>query len=272
MGKFQMDYYKTYYFADICSGVMEETFAYVRTLNDFWGEGNIRNFMRPFQKFSLLHQYIDFCIDRLIDESNREITELSFEQLKTKKFWINHTLDYHDIKHKSFWEWYNSDNEYFNLATDDLIMKYFEFIEFSDLYYNLKTQMIEETFFILFLNRKFLRAFNLNLAGIFQIEDFTDFNDSQLKLLNPKFRLLRKNIPVWAKKAVFYRDRGKCTYCNKGLTGLINIANKYHIDHIVSLDQFGFNDISNLQLLCDSCNTSKGSSHSNISKDYEKWY
>ena len=267
-----MDYYKTYYFADICSIVMEESFLYVRKLNDFWGEGNIRNFLQPFPKFSLLHQYIDFCIDRLIYESNKEISDLSLNQLKNKKFWINHTLDYHNIKHKSFWEWYQSDNVFFNLMTEDLIIKYFEFIEYSDLYYDLKNQMIEETFFILFLNRKFLKNFNSNLAGIFELENPDAFNESQLKFLNSKFRLSRKNIPTWAKKAVFYRDRGKCTYCNKDLTGLINIANKYHIDHIVSLDQFGFNDISNLQLLCDSCNTSKGSRHSNVSKNYEKWY
>ncbi|WP_329767411.1 HNH endonuclease [Bacillus nitratireducens] len=31
-----------------------------------------------------------------------------------------------------------------------------------------------------------------------------------------------------------------------------------HIDHIVPLQLFGSNDASNFQLLCETCNTSKG--------------
>jgi hypothetical protein len=271
MNVFQMDYYKTYYFADICDSVMENTFDYVNTLNGFWGDGRMNKFIKPFQKFSILHIYIEFCIDRLIYESDRDNTDLEIEQLQNKKFWINETLDYHKIEHISIWEWYQTENRESDFV-DDLIVEYLQFIEFSDFFDSLKIQMIEETFFILFLNRKFLRAFNLNLSEILKIQESEDFEDSDLRLLSSKFKLLRKNIPSWAKKAVFYRDRGKCTYCNKDLTGIINISNKLHIDHIVSLNEHGFNDVSNLQLLCESCNTSKGSRHNKISKKYEKWY
>lgn len=48
-------------------------------------------------------------------------------------------------------------------------------------------------------------------------------------------------------------QRGKCGYCRTKLKG----ANQ-HIDHIIPLFRGGSNGRSNLQLLCRSCNTSKG--------------
>lgn len=271
MNAFEMDYYKTYYFANICNLVMEDSFEYLRTLNEFWGDGKIEYLIKPYSKHSTLHKYIEFCIDRLFYESNKDFSEFKIEELEHKQFWINETLDYHNIEHLSFWEWYKIDERDIEFI-DDLIYKYLQEIEFSDFYDKLKSQMIDETFFILFLNRKFLRKFNLNISGVFELQNIDDFNVNTLNLLTSKNRLKRKKVPVWARKAVFYRDRGKCTYCQKDLTGLINIENSYHIDHIVPLNIFGINDVSNLQLLCESCNTSKGSKHSNISKKYEKWY
>lgn len=266
-----MEYYKTYHFANICNAIMEDSFQYLRILNDFWGEGNIEFFFKPFQKYSALHKYIEFCIDRLFYESNKDLSELKIDGMKNRTFWINEALAYHNIEHPSFWQWYTNGNEESG-HLEDLINKYLQNIEFSDFYMSLKTQMVEETFFVLFLNRKFLRKFNLNLAGIFEVQGDMDYEMSSLMLLNDRGKLRRKRIPAWAKKAVFYRDRGKCTYCQKDLTGLINISNLYHIDHIVPLNKYGFNDVSNLQLLCDNCNSSKGSRHAIVSKDYEKWY
>jgi len=270
MNIFQMDYYKTYYFANICNAVMEDTFSYVRTLNDFWGDGRFSYFLKPFQKNSVLHQYIEFCIDRLFYENNKDYSELKLEDAKKIKFWINETLEYHNIIHPSFSDWYKNNNT--SIFVEDLVIEYLEFIEYSSFYTKLKEQMIEETFFILFLNRKFLRAFNQNLSGIFEVQIYDEFEETSLELINKKGKLYRKTIPSWAKKAVFYRDRGTCSYCGKDLSGLIKISNSYHIDHIVPLAKFGLNDISNLQLLCDTCNTSKGSRHSNVSIEYEKWY
>ena len=44
-----------------------------------------------------------------------------------------------------------------------------------------------------------------------------------------------------------------------------------HYDHMVPLEQGGMNDVTNIQLLCSSCNLSKGtfSATSNI---YQNWY
>jgi hypothetical protein len=266
---FKMDYYQTYYFADICNAIMEDEFRHLRSLDDFWGNGQINSFIKPFQKYSNLHMFIEFTIDRLFYESNQNYSEFTIDELLNKKFWINNTLDYHNIKHISFKEWYQNNNS--SMHSEDLMYKYLEFLEFSDFYIKLKEQMVEEAFFILFLNRKFLREFNLNISGILEISDVDDINDDEL-IKQRSLKLKRKHIPKWAEKAVFFRDRGICTYCKKDLSGVINISNKYHIDHIVPLAKYGLNDVSNLQLLCEFCNTSKGSKHTNISNDYERWY
>jgi 5-methylcytosine-specific restriction endonuclease McrA len=51
---------------------------------------------------------------------------------------------------------------------------------------------------------------------------------------------------------LFAKQRGKCACCRKSLKAA------YHIDHIVALALGGSNWISNIQLLCPSCNLSKG--------------
>ncbi len=52
---------------------------------------------------------------------------------------------------------------------------------------------------------------------------------------------------------LFKLQRKKCASCNK------SISKYYEVDHIVALVNGGSNDKSNLQLLCMTCNRSKGS-------------
>ena len=51
------------------------------------------------------------------------------------------------------------------------------------------------------------------------------------------------------------KQKGKCVVC------LVDIVGAYHIDHIVPLKTGGRSEIGNLQLLCQSCNCSKGAKH-----------
>jgi 5-methylcytosine-specific restriction endonuclease McrA len=53
---------------------------------------------------------------------------------------------------------------------------------------------------------------------------------------------------------IFKMQRGKCAICKTNLT-------KYHVDHVMPLSLGGDNNRTNLQLLCPTCNSSKGAKH-----------
>ena len=89
---------------------------------------------------------------------------------------------------------------------------------------------------------------------------------------NP-YKMKRSSIPVWVKRAVKYRDKGRCVMCDKDLSGLLDIEddNSVHYDHIISLNDNGLNDITNIQLMCHRCNLNKGDK-SYTSTKYKYWY
>ena len=80
------------------------------------------------------------------------------------------------------------------------------------------------------------------------------------------------HIPKWVQRAVFYRDKELYVICNKDLTGLIDVEENFdkQIDHIVSLEEVGLNDISNMQLMCKKCNNKRGSK--SYTTTYRFWY
>lgn len=53
-------------------------------------------------------------------------------------------------------------------------------------------------------------------------------------------------------KNLYIKQQGKCEYC------LVELNNKYDIDHLIPISKGGANSIFNLRLSCRSCNQSKG--------------
>jgi hypothetical protein len=136
-------------------------------------------------------------------------------------------------------------------AFDDYLVQ----LWIGDKYEDVVDKIAEEMFYILFLNRDFLLYFNHYMS----------------RTHGANFS--RIHMPEWVKRAVFYRDRGRCVLCGKDLSGQLAISGEkeIHYDHMVPLEQGGMNDVTNIQLLCSSCNLSKGtfSATSNI---YQNWY
>ncbi|WP_412762419.1 HNH endonuclease signature motif containing protein [Peribacillus simplex] len=48
-----------------------------------------------------------------------------------------------------------------------------------------------------------------------------------------------------------------CVNCGIDLSVYLSLDNKENYDHIVTLNLYGFNDVSNIQLLCRKCNSEK---------------
>ncbi len=130
-----------------------------------------------------------------------------------------------------------SEDEYDYL---DVAAQYTEYLE--ERYYDVVESIKRKVLYLLFQNRTFLMKFNIFMSDVIP-------GKSE-----------RKNMPQWVKRAVFYRDNGKCVMCQKDLSGLIDVEEEYEkqFDHIVPLEEGGLNDIFNIQLMCSCCNQKKG--------------
>jgi hypothetical protein len=102
-------------------------------------------------------------------------------------------------------------------------------------------RIVQDTFQILFRDRRFL----------------LQFNSSLLAPLLGRRRVSRVTLPPWLRRAVFYRDNGQCVLCGTDLTGADFLSEAVHYDHILPLATGGSNDPTNFQLLCRPCNLTK---------------
>jgi hypothetical protein len=119
-------------------------------------------------------------------------------------------------------------------------------------------KMADEVFHLLFCNRSILLTFNAVLA---------EFRRERGDGPSPRCR-----IPQWVKRAVYFRENGKCALCRRDLSGLVTIDPRQHYDHIVPLKRLGANDPCNIQLLCQGCNLVKGAYQARTSSVYEAWW
>ena len=60
--------FETYYFANAIRNILHDQFAYIRNLNDFYGDEQYLNFLEPFPKFSAFHSFIEFIVRTILFE------------------------------------------------------------------------------------------------------------------------------------------------------------------------------------------------------------
>lgn len=268
----QMDYYDTYWFANLVQNLMLSPSAYARDLEEFFGDLQYRKFLRPFPKVSALHLFIEFALETVMYQNLDDVVEDALVNDPKFRLWSELALAYHSIPHNSFHAWREAQGIAKNDITEDVIVDYHGTLRGDGPLDSLFDQMREEVFFLMFLNREFLRRFNEIIAFYISGLSPGGVEPDEGALFKKRGVLRRARIPVWAKRAVFYRDRGRCVFCSRDISGLVSIYNNKHFDHIVPLSMSGINDITNLQLLCEACNVGKGAESRATSKQYERWY
>ena len=234
--------FSVYYVANAVFNVVSSPMLYARGIEGILGDMRAERLMKPFQRYSNLHLFIhDIALDVITEEIGNDIRD---GRLIRKFFEIFDVAFDNDVlaDEESFWTFANE----------------------SERSYPAIEELSDEVFHVLFVDVMFLQKFNALCAGYIEQSGFgADFRTS----IGP---LKRVKIPVWARRAVFHRDRGECRSCKRSLAAVINRLETERYDHIVPLARFGPNDVTNLQLLCEPCNAAKSSRLEAVSNLYPR--
>jgi len=255
-----MKFFDTYYFCNIASNLIYNVNIDLTSTLACFFERHLEVQPSNFEKYSSLHQYCNWVVNVLFfQEDSKRIYKLSedmgnfsdyesgellikFEKSKNDiDLWFDNAINCYQPDFTSFYDWLLKNYKgytHLDIALDDYMEKAGE----EETYCDSLDLISLEMFYVLFENRYFLYKFNEYMAACHEYE------------------IPRVYVPQWAKRAVFFRDKGKCVLCNKDLSGLLDVAEDKEVqyDHIVPLENGGLNDISNLQLLCADCNQRKG--------------
>lgn len=282
----ELTYYETYYFANLVKNVLEDQFAHLRTLEDFYGDGLYLNYASPFRRFSALHSFIRFVISDVLSEDllniKLDIRQDDAERFKSfptaldphpSKLPVNLAFDRFGIRHESFETWLESRGSSFLEATDGDVEAYYDDLRTGGQVDALLERATAEVFFVLFQNRSALLLFNQMMARQIAHEAQDELADSRYRGLFSRPGVLRRvAIPSWVRRAVYFRDRGMCVICASDLSGILAIGSEENYDHIVPLAAGGLNDVTNIQLLCKACNSQKRAGEATTTNRYEAWY
>lgn len=247
------------YAMPIASAIIEEFYVKDSYLDDFKYDlitEILHTIVKP-QKITLLHLYISWLRPKIgdlkeyfqVDKTKKSEATLYFKALGLQEFGAD--LGKKELPDFSALEECGNCN---NCIDCMQLKEYIAWLEKHQ--YKIGPYITHSVFQILMMNKGFLRDFHESFAG--ELE-----SDGDLFLWHApdhfdKYgRIKRKSWPSWLKRGIFYRDRGVCTLCRKDLSGQLALGIEPELDHIVPLANFGTNDASNVQLLCNECNNKK---------------
>ncbi|MBC2705663.1 HNH endonuclease signature motif containing protein [Desulfobacula sp.] len=226
-----------------------------------WEDDDVRKSLCKYSKVSVLEQYIFsmLAVEKRISYRKNIYDLMPDDIAEFKSIFSEYGIELRN--ENSFNPFGDEYDEY------DHFYLWFEYQE--DSFVHLWEQITEEVFHLLFSNRGFLLDFNKSLSTY--IENNSDIVPANYRNDNGKIKRA-SNLPAWVKKAVFFRDQGRCVFCHKDLSGLLSTDRVIHYDHMVPLNRWGVNDPSNIQLLCEECNLKKGGNHLSTSTRYKEWW
>jgi len=243
-------FHRVYEMADLLSSIVGVSFAFGEL---DWDDPEVSRCLHGFSKTSLLRH---FCFTHIsmydLKKARKDPENFDVGELEA-------VLERYAIPCVSFQKFMRRDHP------EELDDEYAELdhlhpwmVSQEEAFSTLWGRMTEEVFHLLFGNRGFLLDFNVQLAAFRQERGDTPSR--------------RRSIPQWVKRAVYFRENGKCAFCKRDLSGLVAVDPKQHYDHIVPLKALGANDPCNVQLLCARCNLEKAASQARTSALYDPWW
>jgi hypothetical protein len=284
-------YAATYYFVSQFDRYVNRDLILDYFLSDYFAEAML-GYIRPFNKWTALHKFASLYAEMVLDADYDRATQLQYVRLGScdeescNRYPLAnahllavdlsriHKLDPSPLG-EALEGWVRArdcclqSGQPMDIDVLDEAWSEWRLIGGNE---EIAAQMAEEMFFVLFANRSFLSRFNEHMAA--RVSSLVpDENDKLLTINSDGETILkRKEPPQWAKRAVFFRDRGYCCGCGRNLENSRSPINRAHYDHIVPLAAGGLNDVSNLQLMCESCNGKKSDRRAAASDLYERWY
>ncbi|MEU3469808.1 HNH endonuclease signature motif containing protein [Streptomyces sp. NPDC006687] len=285
------EYFRTYRIANAVETIMRDPFAYLRELEALTVDNGIYDFLPNWQKESALHKFIRFVAEDILMGDAHGPTRVPFGPNLVHPRWILPAdaamMNYGIIREPLFLipddpmpggqtggdgdPSGSEDPHYVANACYDYLVH----LRLTQVYEDLMSRIADEVFYVMFLNRQALANLNRFLAMYVDDVDPEAFDEDEsdfARLFEREGELKRSRPPVWARRAVFYRDRGRCTDCGVNLSGLIDSLDVANYDHMMPLSRGGLNDVTNLQLLCEKCNATKSDRITKPSNRYRRWY
>lgn len=231
--------------------------AYLRNIEDIFGDTSSESLTFAFPKWTNLHDFICEIITDLIFEDRDKEGFLN-------SFWVDDLIRSNGIARDT--RKLISHNEKCSLSKS--ADEYLDELGEKGVVEEVCEDVTKQAFHVLFANRGTLTAFGHLVAGYVENTAPAFAATAYTKL----GYLKRVKPPKWAQNAVFHRDKGRCVICRADLTKVLSQQTAAHFDHIVPLKLGGRNCVTNLQLLCGPCNLAKGARSSQTSNYYEAWY
>lgn len=284
-------YAATYYFVSQFDRYVDRDLMHDHFLSDCFADAML-SYIRPFRKWTALHKFASLYADMVLDADFGRATELQYVRAGSCK---EESCNWHPRPNahllavdlcriheqdssplaEALEGWVVARDcclragEPMNMDALDEAWSEWKLVGGIE---EIAAQMAEEMFFVLFANRNFLSRFNENMAA--QVASLVPDQNNKLLTVNSDGETVLRRVepPQWAKRAVFFRDRGYCCGCGRNLENSQSPINRTQYDHIVPLAAGGLNDVSNLQLMCESCNGKKRDRRADASDLYERWY
>lgn len=276
---FEGHFQATYHLAQVINDMVAEPFAYLRELEAFYSGDNYIDFIKPFPRYSALHQLAEFITTSYLEDemTGVDISRLYYIQRHEHphssdlpQLPINQMLKSYGIQHTSFREWLDGEGKLLESVEGNDVDEYYQELFLTGAANSLAEYMAEEVFYIMFWNRAALKNLNKMIADLVITSiSIDDLEPEEKRRFQGDGMLKPVDVPNWVRQAVFFRERGRCATCNRKISELLSVQDsKQHYDYMIPLADGGLNDVTNIYLICEKCLRRKPSDPFH----YERWY